>query len=566
MAIVLKRLQGRFRSSMSNFGGDLGDFLLDETHGLSERLPTRLKSLGKLDPAKKRAAIRLLVEEDSSLVLEYHTTRALLLQTLSAPSIDEEKSIRLINRAIKLADILCVNDIGRINKSTLEEHLAIYEAWLNPSAAKKTTPTNVDDDIEDSWFNGKLQWLNNNITTENTNPYRLLAVRVRRLIVLSLSVINDFGYNAWILWADLFLAPTLAYLNLLFFLPRLISCLTTLNSHITDEEKELGYVRCNAQWNRLWPNVTNDFAWAINGAFMCFIFIGSLRPFGIYFSVAMQLYDVLMTGLRAHFELYRLDQLTLLSEAILEDDYTKQLEKEIQCEKNRLYFAFINAWALLLGMSLALPTAVAIHPLLPIIGAVIAVITTLVNGYLRDANHTKQTGFTSGLHQLLGKGRTPAMTIEKVTENPVIEVETLPKPVDQVVTNDEESFIKNPIVTSEQSKLDEMLENIANAPAKFIRLSKSCPEFNEFSFKRGQAQIFKPINAVSITPEKEFVPASPLAVTHNFSGIIRQDSASFAMCKTPKLIKQYSGSGYGFYHCDSPESETMIRASSSSFS
>ena len=572
MDIVLERLRGRFLlTRMSIFGDCSGNFLPDNADLSSERLSARLDSLGKQDPTKKHAAIKLLLEEDSSLCLEYTTTRALLLKTLSSSPVDEDKAIDLIKRAILLADILCINNIGRINKTLLEEHLALYEAWLKPSAVKESQPAN-NDDLWQTWFCEQIQWLNAQLTTENLIFPRLFFLRNRRLAVLLAPVISEFlNYSSWVLWADAFVAPVLAHLGYLFFLPRLYSNLITLQNQITFQDNELDLTHLNAQWNRLWPNVTNDFAWAISGAFMCFILIGSLQPWGIYLSVGMQFYDVLMASIRAHYELSRLEALAELSKQQQPDAYVEQFEKVMQCEKNGLYLSFNNATALLLAISLALPTAAAIHPMLLIVGSVISVFTTLYNRTCRNGINEENAAFTAGLDDLLREGRSRAIPVIKKNENHTVGLEILPSPVVQSVSEEDLSPRREARTVAAELKLSRSSVGTLLSTQDFIvspdslRNITSCPDFNNFSFETIPASAFEPININVISKEEARISSSPTGVTASLSAtFIRQNNSSSSLCIRPIVLRQDSGSGYGFYDCDSPTIESRIRASSMS--
>ena len=578
MDIVLERLNKRFQSSMSIFGDDGGNLLPDNAGLSSERLSARLDSLGKQHPKKKHAAIKLLVEEDSSLGLSYTTTRALLFKTLTSSPVDEDQAIDLIKRAILLADILCINNIGRINKTLLDEHLALYEAWLNPSAVKENQPANNDDPWQ-TWFSETIQWLNAQLTTENLSFPRLLFVRNRRLAVLLAPVINEFlNYSSWVLWADSFVAPVLAHVGYLFFLPRLYSNLITLQNQITFQENELDLTHLNAQWNRLWPNVANDFAWAISGAFMCFVLIGSLQPWGIYLSVGMQFYDVIVASIRAYYELSRLETLAELSKQQQPGAYIEQFGKVMQSEKNGLYISLYNAMALLLAISLALPTAAAIHPMLLIVGSVISVFTTLYIRTCRQAINEEKAAFTAGLDDLLREGRARAIPVIKTSEHHAVGLEIPPKRVLQIVTEDtlinveedlsprREASTVTAKVKLSQSSVDQLLStrDFIFSPDS-LRNIKSCPDFNGFSFALIPPGAFKPININVISKEEARITSSPTGITASFSAtFIRQNNSSSSLCIRPIILRQDSGAGYGFYDCDSPTIESRIRASSMS--
>ena len=233
------------------------------------------------------------------------------------------------------------------------------------------------------------------------NPRRLYALRERRLLVLLAPLIKDFAnYSSWIIWADAYVAPFLMYLGAAFFLPRLIFNLCTLCDNVFDEDKmkpeakKLGSsTRFMAQWMRLWPQLMNDLGWTISGILMCAVFIAAWQPLAIYLSVAMQFYDVIMATIRVCIDFNRLNQLAEQYENFPSDQtlsldaryrdlhplYCQHLKTSIQREKWLLYLALVNASVLFLAVCLSLPFMVAISPLLPIIGAVLAIIMTVIN-------------------------------------------------------------------------------------------------------------------------------------------------------------------------------------------
>ncbi len=384
MAIILKRIQELLQPSLD----DCSHFSLDSVGPLSAPLITRLNE-GRMKSTKS-AVFTLLVEEDSSLVIEYDALRALLKNVLDTSpdhnndkTAQEEKATLLVYELLALAELQVykydhyINDHPDLTTSTLKKHQLIYEAWLNhaPYVAAETVTV-------DGW------------NTQNTNPIRLYLVRGRRfLFLLSHILKNYYNYTSWFIWADAYVATFLAWVGFLFFLPRLIYDLGMLYG-IPGFESDFNYpkmqqdeillnssARFNAQWYRLWPNLVNDVAWLASGIFLCFVLIGAKLPLAIFLSVVMQFYDVIMVSIRAHYELSSLDRLMKEHRNILSDsnrEYMACLEKNIQRERSLLALAFGNALVLFCGIGLALPVVAALHPLLPLIGAGIVICMTVI--------------------------------------------------------------------------------------------------------------------------------------------------------------------------------------------
>lgn len=350
------------------------------------------------------ASFKLLIEEESSLVLEYNAVRALLARILLRPNLVDDVTLRyLVNIAKDHALILTkkyefyINEHpGFLGKKALKKQLNSYSAWLTLSALV------VMQEPKKSWLDNFVEQLRAEFTTDRMNPRRLYFLRERRLLLLLVPIIKDFAhYSSWILWADAYVAPFLVYLNLLFFVPRLVFNLYTLcdnvfnESNMTPESKRLGVqARFMAQWSRLWPQLMNDLGWATSGVLMCFVFVGSWLPFGIYFSVAMQCYDVVMATIRLCMDLNRLNHLTAQYQSLVSDEnkqhsalpalYFLHLNEAIRREKKLLYLAFSNAVVLFIAVCLTIPIMAAISPWLPVVGAIVAILMTIVNFQLRS--------------------------------------------------------------------------------------------------------------------------------------------------------------------------------------
>ena len=382
---------------------------------------------------KQRAAFKVLIEEEASEVIKYNALRAVLEQSLTPPiTVDKVTIIALVREALNLVKILTkkydlyINEqAGFLNKRILQQHQHLYEEWLKPPSPENKRVDTLQK-ITPTWFDASLAWFYAEFTTERMNPRRLYVLRERRLLVLLVPIIKDFGnYCSWVTWADAYVAPFLLYINVVFFLPRLIFNLNTLYSNVFDENKMKTeainlsrFTRFMAQWKRLWPQLMNDIGWTINGIMMCFVFFGSWQPLAIYLSVAMQFYDALMVSIRMYIDFNRLNKLlaqynSLAFEPnfILDEKYKKlhyaycmQLEKGIQREKTLLYLAFANAAVLFLATCLSLPFMVAFSPLFPIIGAAVAILMTVINFQGRSYLNTPES---SALEELL-KGGQPA--------------------------------------------------------------------------------------------------------------------------------------------------------------
>ena len=234
--------------------------------------------------------------------------------------------------------------------------------------------------------------------TGTANLPRNFMMRVRRLLLTILPVASDFyRYRSWIGSFNEFSGPIFAYIAWIFYAPRALVNLFLLCKHLlpwsawmSPQEISLGFLtRLRAQFERRWSELGNDIAWFLLGIVNCFILTGVLAPIAFYVSAALMAYDVGMAGLRAYWDISGLQALEVqyrrmigqgdMSSANKEqiEDYLGHLQQRITYEKKRLYLQVINATILCLAFSLAAPFF-AINPLIPLIGALVAVLVTMI--------------------------------------------------------------------------------------------------------------------------------------------------------------------------------------------
>lgn len=359
----------------------------------------------------EKAIFKLLVDEDSSLVLEYNMLRMLLQNTLidwkaaetgsANKQTLENDTIRLVKEALRLSILLdqkyChyINDRPNLRKAALEDHQVLYRRWLHVYKDHQLLHGCQNQPKVDMPFADTIRGI-----FEGTNRYRLGALRTRRLLIALIPILNQFDqYGPWILWLDHFAAPGLLYVNLLFFLPRLTLNIYTLGSHwiehasMSPEERSLeATTRFNAQWDRLWPNLTNDIAWAANAAVVFFVLTGSLQPYGIYLGLVSQLYDLTLSSIRGYQEWCRFNDLKQQYIELHHQNpdntqikaYLSLLQKQIDREKWLILLSVANFLILFCVAILAFPSIAALSPWVPVAGAMMSVAMTLINFWGRD--------------------------------------------------------------------------------------------------------------------------------------------------------------------------------------
>ncbi|WP_454784693.1 hypothetical protein [Legionella sp. WA2024007413] len=234
-------------------------------------------------------------------------------------------------------------------------------------------------------------------TTIEINLYRLLLIRSKRALdLLALLKTSSESYRNFVKIMDTVTDPILAHLSWFFWLPRLLVNLIVLIKHtvpgwwMDDKEYSLGwYVRLSTQLKRRWFELGNDIAWVSSGFINCFILTGALAPFGIYVSLSVFAFDVIMAMTRAYIELNRLSELrshyvTMLSTTRDEKEqrqikeHIKAIDNQIDFERFRLGSHVTTTTLIFLAMCCALPMFAA-NPIIPLIAAMCLVTICFIN-------------------------------------------------------------------------------------------------------------------------------------------------------------------------------------------
>ncbi len=343
---------------------------------------------------KKIEFFKIAVRNYAVLNLEYN----LFCTQLAHDLVHQHDPIircRQVETALALAELLLILNRDYLDVPReilrLQQEQALYQAFLKQYGyqfkALSLTPSKTPD-----WGIDRRA----HDTTVELNWLRLMTIRSRRLLVSLAPLTGELSsYRAWIAQIDRYFNPFLLHLAWIFFTPRLLVNLTMTLKHVipgfwmSEKEKTLGWqVRLSAQWHKRWFEFANDIAWLVSGLINCFILTGVLAPFAIYVSVALQAYDVVMASLRMVDEssrlkkLYNQYELLLKADGISDDEqkeikaYLNQLQQKISNEQKRLWLGVINTSVLLLAITFAIP-AFAFNPIIPILGAAIAVSMTI---------------------------------------------------------------------------------------------------------------------------------------------------------------------------------------------
>jgi len=241
----------------------------------------------------------------------------------------------------------------------------------------------------------------------NWNGGRLTLLRAKRVLNSLVPLLKDVpNYIKFMGYLDAFANPVFAWFSWLFFVPRLVTNLFLFAKHVipgswmSENEKDLGWkLRFRAQLERRWFEICNDFVWMTSGLLGCFVLLGPLAPINTMITVSLYVYDVVLASIRAIIELSRLSKLQTeyqeradslkdkegeSSEAWKDiQNFQKCLHERMVFEIKRMSLAICNTSLLAIGIFLTIPAALAVSPILPVIGACILLGTTVLNEILR---------------------------------------------------------------------------------------------------------------------------------------------------------------------------------------
>lgn len=230
--------------------------------------------------------------------------------------------------------------------------------------------------------------------TARTNWPRLMVVRTKRVLDTLVPLAKNMeNFKRLVFYIDFVANPIFAYLAWCFYVPRLaINLFNLLKNTWDDRHPELCWQRkLSYEWSKLWFELCNDSVWMVVGLINCFVLIGALAPAAIYVTVTLYIFDVILSGIRATTELYRLHALSESYQTLLLDSeehepcellqFKPYIDQQIAYEKARMWLSVGSTSALFFGMCFSLPV-LALSPIIPVMGACFIVATCLVTHYL----------------------------------------------------------------------------------------------------------------------------------------------------------------------------------------
>lgn len=345
---------------------------------------------------------RPIIKDHLKLTIEYSILSAQLAADLMRPEACPTELTEQIASALIMSELLAYlyrnyllvpREVERLRKDQL-----FYRKLLQAKGIKFANDLAIHDAVKPDHVSQRIRTL-----TAVTNPPRLLLTRCKRLLGSCSPFLKQVAsYGQFVELMDNITNPALANLGWGFYAPRLGTNFWLLFQHIMPgiwmgaKEKESGWLtRADAHFQRRWFELGNDLPWLAGGVLCCFVLTGTLAPVGVYLTVGLFGYDVLLAGIRAFIELKRLEDLqkyyrTLLvnlqqkgaDKSELEEvtRYQHHLQVRLDFEQKRMALAVINTSFLFFAMCLTMP-AIAVNPVIPLVAAILLVLTSAIAYY-----------------------------------------------------------------------------------------------------------------------------------------------------------------------------------------
>ena len=356
---------------------------------------------GELLADKKIDFFRPLVAQHRLLSFEYNVMCTQLMHDFYRDKADADELTNQLIAALEMAELLThlFRDYLAVPREVLrlQKEQKIYRELLMKRGFQ------FDAMVE---YQEKQDWITQGIRnfTANSNWLRLILVRSKRVLETVVPLVSHLPYKEFVKQLDKFTGPVFSYLSWLFFIPRLSANLFVLCKHLiagSGQEKELGLLeQSSAQLQRRWFEIGNDSAWMTAGILGCFVWLGPLAPIGVYINVALFGYDVALASIRAAHEIghlkklqaeYKDMELQMLQNHAPPEEldeirrFQQHLNDRVVFEQKRLLLAVANTVLLAIAILLCLPSALAMTPILPLIGTSLLVLTTIATFSLTQA-------------------------------------------------------------------------------------------------------------------------------------------------------------------------------------
>lgn len=371
-----------------------------------------------------------MITKHLELTVAYSVLCTRLLHDFSRPGVSKAELVEQLVAALMMAELLTPiyrDFLGEWHEvSRLQNEKKVFRDLL----ATQNYSFDASDDKAialSSWSGQRVRG-----ATPNWNFPRLLFGRSRRLLTTLVPIIKDFEFGRYLAESKLglkmaavdpYLGVLVSHASWLFFAPRLtVNSLVMLNFIVPHwwtaaKDKKMGlWLGFLGQLQQRWFELGNDSLWMTSGLLNCFVLTGPLAPLGIYVTLSLFLFDVLWARLRARIELNRLSGQQQTYDNMAREmggeetkewlelkSYREHFAQRVDFEERRLFITLVNTQMLMFGMCFAFP-AFAATPLLPFLGALIVLMTTvMVNRHLQGLGQLRPVDRVLALSDKSGK-------------------------------------------------------------------------------------------------------------------------------------------------------------------
>lgn len=331
--------------------------------------------------ARAKDDIARLIEDHKWLSVQYSAHCAQLMKNLREADADVIEQIEVALRMSALLEHLYTIYLYETDAINLmHRHQHIYRQLMRDRGKNIAVSFNPDDKPSIS------KMIHDLFTTANRR--RLYTVRLRRLLIAVTPMVIQFETYCLLVRAmEQWTSSLVSYLAWLTLFPRLSKNLFLMGKHLipnrwmSAEEYALGLTtRFVAQFELHWFELANDIATVSVGLLNCFVLTGSVN---IYLGFSLFVFDVALAALRAYIDISYLKKLesqynVMSDKTSIDEGYLVHLRQRIAYEEDRLGIMVKNTLGLLIAAAFSLPI-LAVNPVFPLIGALIAVLTTILN-------------------------------------------------------------------------------------------------------------------------------------------------------------------------------------------
>jgi hypothetical protein len=349
---------------------------------MSENLPDFFKH----DPS----GINTLIRHRPLIMAQYRVQAAHLIHLANKKSDNVPVLIKEIKKTLNMTVLLKeiyhhIDEPDDVRRAIADQ--AILETILfklsNPDSAASIKIPSLQ-----AGFSQQLRAL-----VLNTNFPRLTAIRIRRFLLACMTFEWFALCRQPITQIEQFTNPFFSYLGWFFFFPRLFLNVISFSQKViskpwmSKEKHNLPwYLRAEAYINlhRRGFEFWGDIVWFSGGVLLCFVLVGPVAYYRPFVIVGMQVSDLIMMLARSIIELNRLMllkneyDLSIKQGTQLENiSYLNALEERITFEKKVGFLMITNNVLMVISVMTMLPVIIAINPLVPILGTLLGLATTI---------------------------------------------------------------------------------------------------------------------------------------------------------------------------------------------